>query len=502
MPICWICADEKGLTDHPAASLPVVCAFDRFSNSSEVIQLPLAQVAIVGRPNVGKSSVFNWLAGHRIAIVDPTSGVTRDRLTAIIEAGGRFVEITDTGGMGVEDPDDLTKQIERQIELAIEQANVILFVVDARDGLTAFDQQVAKRLRYVNKPIICVANKCDEPHLDAQANDFYRLGRGKLVCVSALQNRNKDELVRMIVERIPPTTDEDSAPAPAEMKLAIVGRRNVGKSTFINSLAHAERVIVSEVPGTTRDAVDVRFELDSKTFVAIDTAGVRKKKSIDGDIEFYSLTRAERSIRRADAVLLFIDPTQGISKLEKQLAASIGGEHKPCVFVVNKWDLMLPMATSKYSNIIYDQIRALPFAPTVFITATTGKNVKALLNLTQNLFKQSCVRVATGELNRVVTDALRVNPPPIRQNRQGRVYYATQIGTQPPTIVLFCNSPQLFDAPYQRYLLTTLHEKLPFQEVPLKLYLRRHHEEADKGQEGDRGQGTGDRGMVSPELRS
>jgi GTP-binding protein len=437
--------------------------------------LPVTQVAIVGRPNVGKSSVFNWLAGHRIAIVDPTSGVTRDRLTAVMEADGRFLEVTDTGGMYVEDPDDLTKQIERQIEVAIEQAHIILFVVDARDGLTALDQQVAKRLRYINKPIICVANKCDEPRFDAQANEFYKLGRGKLVCVSALQNRNKDDLVRMIVERMPPEVD-DQRPAEAEMKLAIVGRRNVGKSTFINSLARAERVIVSEVPGTTRDAVDVRFELDGKTFVAIDTAGVRKTKSIDGDIEFYSSSRAERSIRRADVVLLFIDPTQGLSKVEKQLAASVADQHKPCVLVINKWDLMLPMSTGKYSNIVYDQIRAMPYAPSVFITAATGKNVKALLNLSQNLFKQAQMRVSTGELNRVIKEAVTVNPPPLRQNRQGRVYYATQIGVSPPTIVLFCNSPHLFAAPYQRFLVTTLHEKLPFQEVPVKLYLRRHHE--------------------------
>jgi GTP-binding protein len=216
--------------------------------------------------------------------------------------------------------------------------------------------------------------------------------------------------------------------------------------------------------------------LDGKTFVAIDTAGVQKRKSIEHDIEFYSMNRAERSIRRADVVLLFIDPTQGISKIEKQLAASIAAQYKPCVLVVNKWDLMLPMATSKYSNIVYDQVRAMPYAPSVFITAVTGKNVKALLNLAQNLFKQSGVRVATGELNRVIADAVTANPPPVRHNRQGRVYYATQIGTCPPTIVLFCNSPSLFDATYQRYLLTTLHDKLPFQEVPLKLYLRRRHE--------------------------
>ena len=437
--------------------------------------MPVPQVAIIGRPNVGKSSIFNWLAGRRIAIVDPTSGVTRDRLTAIIEADGRFVEITDTGGLGIKDVDNLTAEIERQIDLAIEQAHIILFVVDARCGLTALDQQVAKRLRYVNKPVICVANKCDEPNLDAQASEFYKLGRGKLVCVSALQNRNKPELLQRLIERMPPPED-DEKPPDTEMKVAIVGRRNVGKSTFINSLARAERVIVSEVPGTTRDAIDVRFELDGKSFIAIDTAGVRKKKSIQDDIEFYSLNRAERSIRRADVVLLFLDPSQGISKIEKQLAASIAAEFKPCIFVVNKWDLMLPMQTERYARIVYDQIRAMPFAPSVFITAAEGKNVKALLNLAQNLFKQAGERVPTPELNRVIEQAMTANPPSSNEKRRGKIFYATQIATHPPTLVLFCNAPHLFDAPYQRYLLTTLHERLPFQEVPVKLYLRRRHE--------------------------
>jgi GTP-binding protein len=260
------------------------------------------------------------------------------------------------------------------------------------------------------------------------------------------------------------------------MKLAIIGRRNVGKSTFINVLARAERVIVSEVPGTTRDAVDVRFELDGKTFMAIDTAGVRRKKSIENDIEFYSLARAERSIRRADVVLLFFDPTQGISKIEKQLAGTVAELYKPCVLVVNKWDLMLPMTTGKYAAILYDQVRALPFAPSVFITASRGKNVKALLNLAQNLYKQANARVSTAELNRVIEQAVTANPAPPRENRQGKIYYATQVGTRPPTVVLFCNSPQLFDSPYQRYLLASLREKLPFQEVPIKLYLRRRHE--------------------------
>ena len=278
--------------------------------------LPVPQVAIIGRPNVGKSSIFNWLAGRRIAIVDSTSGVTRDRITTLIEAGGRFFEISDTGGMGIEDTNELSAEVERQIDLAIEQAQVVLFVVDARVGITVPDELVARRLRYVNKPIICVANKCDQPQLDQQAGEFYRLGRGKLVCVSTVQNRNKAQLIDRLLERLP-EADQFQPPAEADIKFAIVGRRNVGKSTFINTLARAERVIVSELPGTTRDAIDVRFELDGKSFIAIDTAGLRRKRSIEDDIAYYSMARAERSIRRADVVLLFFDPTLGLSKIEK-----------------------------------------------------------------------------------------------------------------------------------------------------------------------------------------
>jgi GTP-binding protein len=435
----------------------------------------IPQVAIVGRPNVGKSSIFNWLAGRRIAIVDPTSGVTRDRITTLIEADSRFFEVTDTGGIGITDRDNLTDEIERQIQRAIDAAHLILFVVDARDGITALDEGVAERLRHVNKPVLCVANKCDEERFDLQANEFYMLGRGKLVCVSAKQNRNRRELLRLIVERLPPA-DSEEKPSAVEMRVAIVGKRNVGKSTFINAVARAERVIVSEVPGTTRDAVDVRFELDGRSFVAIDTAGVQRRTAIKDDIEFYSLTRAQSSIRRADVVLLFLDPTTGIAKVEKQLAATIVEEYKPCIFVVNKWDLMLPMPTGKFAAIVQDQFRSMQYVPIVFVTAKTGKNMKALLNLAQHLFKQASTRVSTSELNRAIQGALKAHAPPSRENRPAKIYYATQAGTCPPTLVLFCNSPRLFDENYQRYLVGTLRDRLPFQEVPIKLYLRRHRE--------------------------
>jgi GTP-binding protein len=434
-------------------------------------------VAIVGRPNVGKSSLFNWLAGRRIAIVDPTAGVTRDRVSTLIQVGSRYVELVDTGGIGVADVDNLTDQIERQIDAAIDQAHVILFVVDGRAGIMGLDEEVARRLRYVNKPIICVANKCDTEAIDPQAAEFYKLGRGKLVCASAQQNRGRADLLTLIKERLPAREALEAEPKDIALKLAIVGRRNTGKSTFINSLAESERVIVSEVPGTTRDSIDVRFERDGLAFLAIDTAGVRKKKSIQNDIEFYSMARAERSIRRADVVLLFFDPRVRISKVDKQLAEYILEQHKPAIFVVNKWDLMVPMPTSKMGYYLRATFPSLDFVPVAFITASSGKNVHAVLNLAQHLHKQASARVSTGDLNRVLRQALTDSPPPLRQNRRPKIYYATQVGNNPPTIVLFTNGPELFDNTYQRYLIKTIRDQLHFNDVPIKLYLRRKHRE-------------------------
>jgi GTP-binding protein len=429
-------------------------------------------VAIVGRPNVGKSSLFNWLAGRRIAIVDPTAGVTRDRISALVPVNSRYVELVDTGGIGIADVDNLTEDIERQIATAIDQAHVILFVVDGRAGILGLDEEVARRLRHIDKPMVCVANKCDTDSLDPQAAEFYKLGFDKVVCVSAQQNRNRAELMRLI-EKTLPAAEELESPKDVALKLAIVGRRNTGKSTFINGLAQSERVIVSEVPGTTRDSIDVRFERDGLTFLAIDTAGVRKKKSLQNDIEFYSLARAERSIRRADVVLLFLDAAQRISKVDKQLAEYILQQHKPAIFVVNKWDLMTPTPTGKMGNYIRATFPSLDYVPIAFVTAKSGKNVHTVLNLAQHLHKQASARISTGDLNRVLRQALEDSPPPLRQNRRPKVYYATQAGSNPPTIVLFTNGPELFDNTYQRYLLKTIRDQLHFNDVPIRLHLRR-----------------------------
>jgi GTP-binding protein len=448
--------------------------------------MTVPQVVIVGRPNVGKSSIFNWLAGRRLAIVDDTAGVTRDRISHLINENGRFFELVDTGGMGIVDVDNLTKEVEEQIEIAIDSADVVLFVVDSRSGLTPLDEAVATRLRYVERPIICVANKTDHPRLEPEADEFHSLGKGRLVKVSALANRNKQELLDLILERLPKADPNAPAEEESVMKVAIVGRRNVGKSTFVNTLAQAERMIVSEVPGTTRDSVDVRFELDGKTFVAIDTPGLTRTKSIRTDIDFYSTHRAQRSIRRADVTLLFFDPSQRISKVDKQLCKYISDQFKPCVFVVNKWDLMADkMPTEKWVRYLRDTFQTMWHVPIAFVTGQTGKNVKALLNHAQMLHKQSLQRIGTGELNRLVRAAMEHNLPPMHNGRRPKIYYATQIGEQPPTIVLLCNNPQAFPPTYRRYLLGVLRDQLSFGEVPIKLYLHKRPQDDRRDTIGD-----------------
>ncbi len=441
--------------------------------------MSVPQVVIVGRPNVGKSSLLNWLAEVRVAIVDDQPGITRDRVTHLMCRDERFFELVDTGGMGFADVDNLTRHIEEQIGLAIDSAAVILFVVDARDGLVPVDQDIARRLRALDVPVLCVANKADDEKYDTQADEFYRLGLGKPIRVSTRQHRNKAFLLNLIVAKLPPPLESESADGATEpdMKLAIVGRRNVGKSTFINTLVSAPRMIVSEVPGTTRDSVDVRFELDGRSFIAIDTPGIRRAKSRKTDIDFYSTHRAQRSIRRADVVLLFFDATQRISKVDKQLAEYIADQYKPCVFVVNKWDQLVDtMPTGKWVRYLNDAFGTMRYAPIAFVTGQTGKNVKALLNHAQMLFKESRARVSTGQLNRMLREAVRQNAPPLAKGRTPKLYYATQVGIQPPTIVIFSNDPKLITKQYQRYLLGKFRDELSFDEVPIKLYLRKRHD--------------------------
>ncbi len=445
--------------------------------------MSLPQVSIVGRPNVGKSSIFNWLAGRRLAIVDDMAGVTRDRMTFLLNENDRYFEIVDTGGIGINDVDELDDEIEQQIELGIQGADVLMFVVDARDGITPLDRTVANRLRKLKKPVLLVANKCDGENWETQAGEFFALGFGQPILCSAKNNRRKSELSEALHDQLPPELEPDAKEIEApEMKFVIVGRRNVGKSTFINTLAESERMIVSEVAGTTRDSVDVRFELDQKTMVAIDTPGLRRGKSRT-DIDFYGTHRAHRSIRHADVVLMMFDCTHRISKVDRKLCNYIEQNYKPCVFVVNKWDQMAEhMPTQKWADYIHDNFPSMACCPIAFVTGQTGQNCKRLMNHAQMLFKQSLYRVPTPRLNRIVKEALVRHPPPIASNRRRpKIFYASQIGISPPTIMLKCNNPDSFSKTYRRYLLGVFRDTLDFGEVPIRMVLEaRSHKESDE----------------------
>ena len=444
----------------------------------------IPRVAIVGRPNVGKSSLLNWLSGKLISIVDPTAGVTRDRVTWVMHEHDRYFELVDTGGIGIVDSDDLSDDIERHIQMGLDDCDVLLFVVDAQAGITPLDEEVAERVRRTEKPMLMVVNKCDSARLDAESQNFLQLASLPQLITSVKGNRNRPDLIQAIVDLLPPADESESIVGEElldqpEMKLAIVGRRNVGKSTFINQLAEAERVIVSEVAGTTRDSIDIRFDVDGRKFVAIDTPGVRKRKSLANSIEFYGLVRAQRSIRRADVVLMFFDATQTISKVDKQLIEEISKHHKPCIFVVNKWDLgqQEEMTVEAWEEYLTKTFRSMRHVPIAVLTAKDGRNIRKLVNLTQVIFKQARERISTGKLNRALKAAIENNPPPHRKNRRPKIYYGAQVAAAPPTIVLKCNEPQLFDVAWKRYLLGYLREATPFQEVPIRLILRSHEDE-------------------------
>ena len=457
--------------------------------------MSLPQIAIVGRPNVGKSSLFNRIVGRRVSIVDPTPGTTRDRVSQLVEilpptdlpydrardAAPKLAELVDTGGYGVymaeggrfddagEDLTRLTPEIEAQIKAGIERATLILFVVDAQTGVTGLDERIARLVRETGRAdrVLLVANKVDDDSWVAAAQEASRLGFGEPAMTSASSAFGKRAFLEAIWSRLPEWVEPV---APPEMKIAIVGRRNAGKSTLINALAGEPRVIVSEIAGTTRDSIDVRFEMDGHAFVAIDTAGVRKRKSWVDDIEYYSHQRAKSAIERADVCVLLLDAREPVTQVEKRLALELVEQHKPTVIAVNKWDLVeAKLKTSDYIDYLTQELFALDFAPLVFLSAAKGEGIVPLIKVCGNLFGQAHHRETTGRLNAVVKGILDARGPSSKLGTRAKIFYVSQIATNPPTITIVVNKPELFEGGYERYLKNQLHEQLPFSEVPIKL---------------------------------
>ena len=437
-------------------------------------------VAIVGRPNVGKSSLFNAICGRRVAIVEPTAGVTRDRISRSVESDGQVFKLIDTGGMGLHDSVALAADVETQIVVAIEEADLILFVVDVKADVHPMDMDIARRLRQAGKPVMLVANKCDGPADEELVADFYKLGMPDIYPTAAVHRHGVRQLVDAMLERLPyvaalPTgkeADGHDARAAGPMRIAFVGRRNVGKSTLVNHLADAPRVIVSEVPGTTRDSVDVRFRVGDLEFIAIDTAGLRRTKQVKDSIDFYSSARSRTSIRRADVVVHVLEAPMEIGRVDKQLAAMVAESYKPCILAMNKMDLAEWVAHDEFTAYVRDRLPGAHYFPIVYISALTGEGMPKLIETAQALHEQSFIRASTGELNRLIEEAVARRRPPSTPSRMGKIYYATQVGVKPPSIALFTNEPGLINSNYQRYLANQLRKSLGFGAIPIRFFLR------------------------------
>ena len=438
-------------------------------------------VAIVGRPNVGKSTFFNKISGKRISIVEDTPGVTRDRVYADVEWLGRKFTLIDTGGIDPRSEDVLLKQMRRQAEIAMDTADVICFFTDARAGLTQDDQEVAELLRKTHKPLLLVVNKVDHAGLNDDVYEFYNLGLGDPISISSVNMLGLGDLLEEIVKLLPPADPEEEDEAEHVVQLAVVGRPNVGKSSLVNRLLGKERVMVSNIPGTTRDAIDSRFTApDGTEYNIIDTAGIRRKRVIeDESLERYSVLRSIAAIKRCDVALMLIYAQDGVTEQDTKIAGLVHEEGKACVVVVNKWDAIEKETNTmeQYRKQVLEDLKFMDYAPVLFVSAMTGQRVHTVLDMVSQAYAQYTKRVPTGVLNDVLADAQASLQPPATNGRRLKIYYGTQQHVAPPTFILFVNDEELMHFAYQRYLENFLRKTFDFTGTPIRLVLRAKHKE-------------------------
>lgn len=436
-------------------------------------------VAIVGRPNVGKSTLFNILANSMISIVEDTPGVTRDRLYATAEWLDYEFMMVDTGGIEIMNADAIAVSIRQQAQIAIKEADVILFVCDARSGITTEDADVAGLLRQSKKPIVLAVNKADSPKQELNVYEFYNLGIGEPIPISASNHLGLGDLLDAVVDKFPKRNSAGDTDDEDEIKVALIGRPNVGKSSIFNVLVGEERSIVSDIAGTTRDAIDTPVVREGQRYLFIDTAGMRRKAKVDEPIEKYSVMRSLRAVDRSDVVLMVFDAVEGITEQDKRIVGYAHEAGKGIILVVNKWDLYEKNNTStlRYTETIRKELVFLQYAPVVYVSALTKQRIHRLPEVISYAAEQNAMRISTSILNQVIEDAVAVNPTPYDKGKRLKILYATQVKIKPPTFVIFVNEPEIMHFSYQRYLENKLRESFGFEGTPIKMIIRGKNEE-------------------------
>lgn len=433
-------------------------------------------VAIVGRPNVGKSTLFNKLVGDRVSIVKDEPGVTRDRLYREIEWSGRQFILVDTGGLEPRTNDFFMNKIKEQAQVAIDEANVIIFLVDGRAGITALDEDIANILRRQEKKVIVAVNKIDN-YVKEQENifEFYSLGFETVIGISGEHKTNLGDMLDAVIEKFPMSNNKEENTG---LNIAILGRPNAGKSSFVNKILNKERTIVSDIAGTTRDSIDTSFRYDGEDYTIIDTAGIRRKSKVDDDIEYYSVLRAVKSIKRADVCVLLLDATELLTDQDKRIAGLIYEEKKPIIIAINKWDLVEKDNNSvkEFTELVKADMPFLSYAPIVTISALTGKRTINIIEQAKFINDEYHKKIGTGLLNQILGEMIAQNPVPTRKGRAVKINYATQISTAPPRFVFFSNNPDLIHFSYQRYIENKLREYFGFEGCPIELIFNRKNE--------------------------